>query len=112
MVKNKNKKEETHSSQGINPSEADVKNLLELYQSGQLSDAEKLAQSLTERFPKYQFGWKVLGAVLKLTGRISESLAVSQKSVQLDHQDAKAHSNLGITLLELGRLDEALLSLK
>lgn len=47
MVKNKNKKEETHSSQGINPSEADVKNLLELYQSGQLSDAEKLAQSLT-----------------------------------------------------------------
>lgn len=112
MVKNKNKKEETHSSQGINPSEADVKNLLELYQSGQLSDAEKLAQSLTERFPKHQFGWKVLGAVLKLTGRISESLAVSQKSVQLDHQDAQAHSNLGITLLELGRLDEALLSLK
>ena len=30
-----------------------------------------------------------------------------QKSVQLAPQDAEAHSNLGNTLKELGRLDEA-----
>ena len=39
--------------------------------------------------------------------RINESLIVSQKSVQLDQQDAGAHYNLGATLQELRRLEEA-----
>jgi tetratricopeptide (TPR) repeat protein len=89
------------------PSQQQLNNLLEYYQNGQHGDAEKLAQSLTERFPKHQFAWKVLGAVLKQTGRISKSLVASQKSVQLAPQDAETHYNLGNTLKELGRLGEA-----
>ena len=50
--------------------------------------------------------------MLKQTGRVSESLVASQKSVQLAPQDAEAHYNLGITLQELGRLDEAEASYK
>ena len=46
----------------------------------------------------------MLAAVLKQTGRINESLTVSQKSIQLDPQDARAHHNLGIIQQELGRL--------
>ena len=93
-----------------NPSQQELNSLLEYYQTGRYGDAEKLAQSLTERFPEHQFGWKVLGAVLKQTGRVSESLVASQKSVQLAPQDAEAHYNLGNMLHKLGRLEEVEIS--
>jgi tetratricopeptide (TPR) repeat protein/MoaA/NifB/PqqE/SkfB family radical SAM enzyme len=89
------------------PSEEQLNSLQEYLQTRRYGDAESSALSITQEFPKHQFGWKVLGAVLKQTGRISESLAASQKSVQLAPQDAAAHGNLGVTLQELGRLDEA-----
>ena len=91
----------------ITPSQQQLSILLEQYQNGRLEDAEKLAVSITNEFPTHQFGWKVLGAVLKKTSRLSESLVASQKSVQLAPKDAEAHCNLGATLKELGRLDEA-----
>ena len=90
-----------------NPPQEQLSSLLECYQKGRFSDAENLAISITQEFPTNQFGWKVLAAVLKQTGRISASLVASQKSVQLVPQDAEAHYNLGNTLKELGRLDEA-----
>ena len=93
-----------------NPSQQQLTCLLELYQNRRLSDAEKLAISITQDFPKHQFGWKVLGAVLKQTGRINESLIAMQKSVQLSPEDAEAHTHLGATLQELGKLDKAVAS--
>ena len=89
------------------PSQIQLNTLFEYYQNGRFAEAEKLAVSITQEFPKHQFGWKVLGALLKLAGRITESLVPSQKSVQLASQDAEAHYNLGNTLHDLGRLDEA-----
>ena len=91
----------------VSPSQQQLSSLLEHHQNGRFSDAEKLATSITQEFPKHQLGWKVLGAVLKQTSRVSESLVASQKSVQLAPQDPEAHYNLGVTLKELGRLDEA-----
>ena len=99
------KKSENVNSAG--PSQAQLNTLLELYQDGRYDEAEKLALSLTQEFSEHPFGWKVLGAVLKHTGRMSEALAAIQKSVQLASQDGDAHYNLGNTLKELGRLDEA-----
>ncbi|MDC0432025.1 tetratricopeptide repeat protein [Hyphomicrobiales bacterium] len=92
------------------PSQQQLSSLLEYYQAGQYGDAERLAKSITQEFPQHQFGWKVLGAVLKQTGRVIDSLTAMQKSAQLAPQDAEAHSNLGVTLQELGRLDESLVS--
>ena len=98
--------------QSLNPSQEQLISLFEHYQNGRFEDAEKLAVSIINEFPTYQFGWKVLGLVLKQTGRVSESLVASQKSVQLAPQDAEAHFNLGITLQELGRSGEAEASYK
>ena len=98
-------KQETVGS--LSPSQQQLSSLLEHYQNGRLDDAEKLALSITERFPKHPFAWKVLGALLKQTGRTVESLAPMRKSVQLAPQDAQAHTNLGLTLKELGKLEEA-----
>jgi protein O-GlcNAc transferase len=91
----------------LEPSQQQLNSLLELYQTGKYPDAEKLSVSITEEFPKHQFAWKVLGAALNQIGKINESLVATQKSVQLNPQDAEAHNNLGNTLKELGRLDEA-----
>ena len=44
------------------------------YEIGKFIEAENLAISITNKFPKHQFAWKVLGAVLKQTGRVNESL--------------------------------------
>ena len=89
------------------PSQEQLNNLIKYYQTGQYKDAEKLASSLTEKFPKHTFSWKVLSAVLKQTGKINEALIAMQRSIRLSPQDAEAHSNLGVTLQELGKLDEA-----
>jgi len=91
----------------LEPSKQQLNDLLEYYQAGQYEDAEKLSLSITQEFPKHQFAWKALGATLKQIGKINESLVASQKSVQLNPQDAEAHNNLGVLLKELGRLEEA-----
>ena len=108
----KNKKAKKKNSKAINPSEIEVKLLLEHYDNERYCDAEKLALSITKQFPKDPFAWTVLSASLKNTGRLSESLAVCQKTTQIAPQNAEAHNNLGITLQELGRLDEAEASLR
>ena len=105
--KKKKKKATKQNLKVNNPSQQQLSSLLEYYQNGRFDDAEKLAVSITNEFPKHQFGWKVLGAVLGTTGRKSESIDANQTSVVLSPQDAVAHYNLGITLQELGRLDEA-----
>ncbi len=101
------KKATKQNSKANNPTQQQISNLLEHYQNGRFSDSEKLAVHITQDFPKHQFAWKVLGAVLRATGRKSEAVDANQKAVALSPQDAEAHNNLGITLKELGRLDEA-----
>ena len=103
-VNNMNEKED---SSPISPSQTQLSSLLEHYQNGRFTDAEKLSLEIIQDFPKHQFAWKVLGAVLGTTGRKSEAVDANQTAVALSPQDAEAHNNLGNTLKELGRLDEA-----
>ena len=51
--------------QANNPSREQLNSLLDHYQNGRFTEAEKLAVSITQEFPEHPFGWKVLGAVLK-----------------------------------------------
>jgi tetratricopeptide (TPR) repeat protein len=88
------------------PSEAEIQQLLNHYENGRWGDAEKLASSLTQQFPSHQFAWKILGAVLGQTNRMSAALNANQRAAQLAPQDAEAHNNLGNTFKKLGRLDE------
>ena len=89
------------------PSKKQLVNLLEHYQNGRYKEAKNLAVLLTQNFPKHQFAWKVLGAVLVASGKNSEAVDANFTAVALFPQDAEAHYNLGNTLKELGRLDEA-----
>lgn len=92
------------------PSEQQLSSLLKYYQTGLYIEAEKLSLSITKEFPNHQFAWKVLAIILKQTGRINESFIASQKSVELNIQDAEAHNNLANTLLALGRIKDSEIS--
>ena len=98
---------EKEDSSFISPTQTQLSSLLEHYQNGRLSDAEKLSLEIIQDFPKHQFAWKVLGAVLGTTGRKSGAVDAYQTAVALSPQDVGAHNNLGNTLKALGRLDEA-----
>jgi len=89
------------------PSPEELNSLLAHYQNGRLEDAEKLAIFITKKFPKHSFSWKVLGAVLKQTGRISEALVANQKALVIDPQDVEVYNNMGNVLVELNRLEKA-----
>ena len=96
----------SNSEKGL-PSDELIYSLLDHYQNGRLSDAEKLSVKITQDFPKHDFAWKVLGVIFEATGRKVEALDANQTAVKLSPQDAEAHNNLGNTLKDLGRLDEA-----
>jgi len=96
----------------MKPSRQQIDEILKNFHANKYFDVEKLCVTVTKEFPKHPFAWKVLAVVLKLTGRLNDSLIPSQKSVQLEPRDADAHNNLGIILQELNRLDEAEESLK
>ena len=90
----------------------DEDSLLEYYQTEIYADTESSALSLTERYSKHQFAWKVLGALYGQSGRNSDAVDANQKAVVLSPQDAEAYNNLGAALKELGRLDETAASYK
>ena len=91
----------------LSPPKELLDSLLENYKNGRFNDAEKLAISITQDFPKHKYAWFVLGAVLRETGRDSEAVDANKVVVKLSPQDAATHNNLGVTLMELGRLKEA-----
>lgn len=102
---NKLGKPATHK--GNIPSPQEINSLVALFTAGRFTEAATLAQSMTERFPLHEFGWKALGAVFKQMGRSADALLPMQKAVTLSPRDDEAHYNLGVTLQELGRVDEA-----
>ena len=74
---------EKEDSSLISPPQSQLSCLLEHYQNRRFSDAEKLSLEITRDFPKHQFAWKVLGAVLGTTGRKSEAVDAYQTAVSL-----------------------------
>ena len=110
--KQQKKQAKSKNINDVSPSQSQINNLLEHYRNGQHDEAEKLAVSITQQFPKHEFGWKALGAVFGKTGRKSEAIDAFQTAVQLVPHDAEAHNNLGNTLQEMGRLEEAEVSFR
>ena len=110
--KKKQKKAARRNLKVKQPSDRQLADLVTLYQSGRFDEAEKLATTISHEFPRHQFAWKVLGAVLAAKGNASQALNANQSAVALAPHDASAHSNLGNTLKDLGRLEDAEASYK
>ena len=108
----KEKRNILNQKQIQSPSKIEIDTLLDFYQNGQQSSAQNLATSLTQKYPKHPFAWKVLGALFKQTGKLQDSVIFNQKVLEISPNDAEAHYNLGNSLKELGRLKDAETSYK
>lgn len=95
------------SAHAMEPSADEIDSLVALFNAGEHSECEDLAVALTERYPEHGFGWKALGALLKLEGRNAEALVAMRRAVRLLPGDGEAHSNLGLVLADLGKLVDA-----
>jgi len=84
-----------------------TENFLKLFQGGDYAQALLAARVITEDFPESAFGWKALGAILKLMGALDASLEPMRRATELDPCDAEAFSNLGTTLHDMGQLEPA-----
>ena len=89
------------------PGHQEIGALVSLFNRQHFTDAELLARSMTESFPRYGFAWKVLGAASNQLGRSKDALAALQKAAAMLPRDEEVHFNLGSTLHNLGRLNEA-----
>lgn len=89
------------------PRPEEINTVSTLFFQGRYAEAEPLARSLTERYPRQGANWKVLGATLQQLGRGAEAVMALQRSATLLPGDAALHNNLGALLKELGRYEEA-----
>ena len=93
-----------------NPSQDQLNNLVNLYQSGQLLHAEQVGRELLQTYPQSLVVINVLGAALQGQGKLQEAVTSYEKAIQLKPDYAEAYCNRGVALQELGKLDEAVAS--
>lgn len=95
------------SSNISGPDESFINEMMGLFNGGKFKLFEQRANEAIQRWPRHFLGWKALGNLRLVQGRIEEALELFTKSVQLAPGDSQALNNLGSVLLELGRLEEA-----
>ena len=106
---NRSKRRRTAATQqAAVASSAEQKRFLELYDALQFDAAQTYAQTLSKRYPRDAFGWKVLGSCLHKNGRIAESREALNHSLALDADDAQAQHLMARAFYDLGEPDEAL----
>jgi Flp pilus assembly protein TadD len=85
------------------PSKSELHTLLAAHQSGDFESAEAQASSVTKRFPKHPFAWKILAAIFKHRGALEQAREANSTVIELSPNDPEAHNNLATTLLALGK---------
>ncbi len=90
------------------PTPAEIDQIVALFNAGNPVELENRTLLLIEQYPASGFAWMALGTALQAQGK--NGLPALQKATELMPNNAEAHMNLGNTLKELGRLDDAVAS--
>jgi len=90
------------------PSAAVIQEVYALFNSARYAELEGRVKVLVELYPNWALGWSMLGLAKQRLGKDSES--AFRRAVELTPNDAETHNNLGATLKDLGKLDEAVAS--
>jgi Tfp pilus assembly protein PilF len=78
-----------------------------LHQFGQLAEAEALYRRVLERDPKHPGALHLLGVLAHQQGHDDRAAGLIALAMELRPLQATYHSNYGVALRGLGRLDEA-----
>jgi tetratricopeptide (TPR) repeat protein len=89
------------------PTQEQLKELIELYQSGKLDKAEIEAQNLLKQFPDDLTCLNILGVVLDGKGQTEEAIKIYQKALQINENSPETHFNMGSILHKSGKSNEA-----
>ncbi|MBI5901338.1 MAG: tetratricopeptide repeat protein [Rhodocyclales bacterium] len=84
--------------------------LIDLFNQERYTEVETRARQMTKHFARHDFGWRILGVVLNLQGRVAEALVAMQEAIRLAPENSEAHYTLGLILDNLGRHPDAELS--
>ena len=90
------------------PPQETINQLINLYNQGQLGAVVEQAQALTVQYPDAFIIWNILGAANKGLSRGQAASVAFKKVTELNPTYADGFSNLGVTLQEQGKLDEAI----
>ncbi len=93
-----------------NPPEETLGKLVQLYRSGQWTEAAESAEALVTEFPHGEVLRNIAGALSTRLGRFEQAVAHYDAALALAPDYFEAFNNRGNALKELGRLDEALAS--
>lgn len=88
------------------------KKILNLIQTKNYNEAEKLALKMSKKFPFHHFIFKALGEIYMQTGRLLEAISAFKKSVELSNNEFESYYNLGNALSANNQYEESLVILK
>jgi tetratricopeptide (TPR) repeat protein len=91
-----------------NPPQDQITALVNLYNSGQMTETEQACRELLQAYPQSLVVMQVLGVALNDQSKLEESIQVFNKTIQLRADFTSAYYNRGNALRRLGRLDEAM----
>ena len=97
------------SSESANSVQQDqLKNLISLYNKGQLGEAIALGEALVAKSPQSIDIYNILGIANARLRRFDKAIDCFKKVLQIKPDFADGHNNLGIILKDIGRREEAI----
>ena len=89
------------------PSSIEINKLLGNYQSKKFDLAENSARLIIKKYPNDLLSWKILGAVLRQTGRLRESLTAFHQVLNIAPKDAEGFFGLANVFQGLNNFKDA-----
>jgi predicted O-linked N-acetylglucosamine transferase (SPINDLY family) len=89
------------------PPQQQVNRVTTLYHQGRAAEALEIARPMTERFPKFAFGWRALGSSLHSLGRTFEAIEPFSRTVELEPTDVESRKVLADCLRLHNRFADA-----
>ena len=85
-----------------------INSIIELYSSGQISDALESIEVLIRQNPKESILHNISGVCLKASGQLEMAVQSFKSAINLKSNFADAHFNLALTHQELDNMDDAI----
>lgn len=84
----------------------------ELHMTGRLNEAVDVYQQILQRYPEHAEAWHMRGVAISQLGQPADGLQSIDRAIQLAPAVAQYQVNRAVVLAQLGRIDEAIGSLR